>query len=78
VALTVLLALGVLSANYIGRKLAAKHRDRPIAVMVPEVVERRWYQFIFRHRTTLLKGLLLLRGGRQILVVSAPWYVHGK
>src|SRR2546423_11169288 len=55
-------------------KLAAEHRDRPIAVMLPEVVERRWYHLIFRHRTTLLKEVLLLRGGPQIMVITTPWY----
>jgi amino acid transporter len=61
--------------DYVG-KLAAEHRNRPIAVMIPELVEKRWYHFIFRHRVTLLKGLLLLRGGRQILIITTPWYLE--
>jgi hypothetical protein len=44
--------------------------------MVPEIVERRWYHFLFRHRTTLLKGLLLLRGGPQIMIITTPWYAR--
>lgn len=60
--------------DYVG-KLAAEHRGRPIAVMLPELVERRWYQFLVRYRSTLLKGLLLLRGGRQILIITTPWYL---
>jgi len=58
------------------RKLARTNPDRPIAVIVPELVEKRWYHFVFRHRATLLKGLLLLRGGPQVLIISVPWYVR--
>jgi amino acid transporter len=58
------------------KKLGAEYPDRIIAVMIPEVVERRWYHFLFRHRTTLLKGLLLLRGGPRIAIISIPWYVE--
>jgi amino acid transporter len=54
--------------------LGHEYPDRNIAVMIPEVVERRWYHFIFRHRTTLLKGLLLLRGGPRIVLITTPWY----
>jgi hypothetical protein len=61
--------------NYL-RKLAKTDPSRPIAVIVPELVEKRWYHFLFRHRATLLKGLLLLRGGPQVVIISAPWYVR--
>lgn len=56
------------------RKLGDEYPDRRVAVMVPETVERRWYNFLFRHRTTLLKGLLLLRGGPRVVVITTPWY----
>jgi amino acid transporter len=58
------------------RRLSAEHPDRPIAVMVPEIVERHWYQPLYSHRATLLKWLLLLRGGPRIVVMTIPWYVH--
>jgi amino acid transporter len=57
------------------RKLATTNPERHIAVIVPELVEKRWYHFLFRHRATLLKGLLLLRGGPQVVIITAPWYV---
>jgi amino acid transporter len=56
-------------------RLGEEYPDRVIAVMVPEMVERRWYHFLFRHRSTLLKALLLLRGGPRIAIISIPWYV---
>jgi amino acid transporter len=58
------------------RELARKHPDRHIAVLVPERVEKRWYHFFFAHRATLLKGLLLVRGGPQVVVITAPWYLQ--
>jgi len=60
------------------RKLSAQYKDRPIAVIVPELVERKWYNFIVRHRATLLKELLLIEGGPQVIVISTPWYLETK
>jgi hypothetical protein len=55
--------------------LAARHPDRTIAVMVPELVERRWYHFLARHRATVLKGLLLMRGDHHVVIINSPWYL---
>ncbi len=53
----------------------APTRAGPIVVIVPEVVHARWYHaFLHSHTSTLLKALLVQRGGPQVLVVSAPWY----
>lgn len=56
------------------KDLGTEYPDRTIAVMIPEIVERRWFHFLFRHRTTLLKALLLLRGGPRIILITTPWY----
>jgi hypothetical protein len=56
--------------------LAKLNPDRPIGVMIPELVEKRWYHFFFRHRATWLKGLILMRGGPQIFIINTPWYVE--
>lgn len=58
------------------KKLGEEYPDRTIAVMLPEIVERRWYHFLFRHRATFLKALLLLRGGPRIAIITTPWYLH--
>jgi amino acid transporter len=56
-------------------RLAVIHPQRPLAVIVPELVERRWYHFFLHsHTGTLLKVLLVRRGGPRIVVISAPWY----
>jgi hypothetical protein len=57
-------------------RLATINQGRTIAVMVPEIVERCWYNlFLHNHTATLLKGLLLFRGGPQVVVMNAPWYL---
>ena len=60
-------------------RIAALDRQRFVAVLVPELVESRWYHFLlFSHTATLLKVMLLLRGGPQVVVVNAPWYLRGR
>ncbi|HVW27125.1 MAG TPA: APC family permease [Polyangiaceae bacterium] len=57
-------------------RLARENPDRQIAVIVPELVERHWYQYLLhRNNASLLKSLLTLKGGPQIVIVSAPWYL---
>ena len=58
------------------KELGKAHPDRIIAVMIPELVERRWWHFLVRHRLTLLKALLLLKGGPRIALITIPWYVE--
>jgi amino acid transporter len=58
------------------KKLCKENKNRPIAVIIPELVEKKWYNFLFQHRATLLKELLLLYGGPQIVIVNAPWYIE--
>jgi amino acid transporter len=50
--------------------LAAREPGRTIAVVVPELVARRWYDVFVRGRPTLLKGLLALRGNPRIVVIN--------
>ena len=50
--------------------------DRRIAVIVPELVTARWYQYLLHnHRSTVLRTLLLLKGNRRIVVINVPWYL---
>jgi len=59
-------------------RLTRANPGRPIVVIVPELVEQRWYHALLHsHTSTLLKALLVQRGGPQVLVVSAPWYIGG-
>jgi amino acid transporter len=57
--------------------LERQNEDRQIAVLVPELVVRRWYQnLLHNQRANLLKLLLLLRGNQRILVINIPWYME--
>jgi amino acid transporter len=59
------------------RKLAGAHPDRFIAVIVPELIEHRWYHYLLHsHTATVLKMLLLFRGGPRVVVINAPWYLR--
>lgn len=50
--------------------------DRKVAVIVPELVARHLYQYLLHnHRSTVLKGMLLLQGNRQVIVINVPWYL---
>lgn len=51
--------------------------QRHIAVLIPELVERRWYlKLLHNHRSTALRAMLLLQGKERITVVNIPWYVN--
>jgi amino acid transporter len=50
---------------------------RQVAVLVPELVVRRWYQTaLHNQRANLLKLMLLVRGNQRILVINIPWYME--
>jgi hypothetical protein len=49
--------------------------DRHIAVLVPELVVRHWWEALLHNqRSSLLKLLLLVRGSQRIVVINIPWY----
>jgi hypothetical protein len=50
---------------------------RQIAVVTPELVERRWYlSLLHNHRSAVLKALLLFQGDKRITVINIPWYLR--
>jgi len=47
-----------------------------IAVVIPELVQRRWYHYLLHNkRASVLKALLLVRGNQRIVVINVPWYL---
>jgi amino acid transporter len=57
-------------------QLEREHPDRYVAVLVPELVERRWLYFLLhRQRATALKLILYRKGDRRVIVVNVPWYL---
>ena len=46
-------------------------------MIVPEVVKRRWWQFLLQnYRAEALRSALLRKGDYRIVVVSVPWYLQ--
>jgi amino acid transporter len=59
-------------------EMEKSHPDRHIAVIVPELVERRWYHYILHNQTAaLIKGYLYFSGMERVAVVNVPWYLKG-
>jgi amino acid transporter len=57
-------------------ELERNNPDRQIAVLIPELVERRWYHyFLHNQRAEWLRALLLLKGNQQIIVIVVPWHL---
>jgi amino acid transporter len=53
------------------------HPQRQIAVMVPEVVKRHWWQFLLhQYRAERLRRALLKSGDRRIVLINVPWYLE--
>jgi amino acid transporter len=64
--------------NYI-LKLERENPGRIVAVVIPELVESRWYHYLLHNqRASLLKALLLLKGTGRIVVINVPWYLDEK
>jgi hypothetical protein len=50
--------------------------DKTIAVLIPELVESRWYYFLLHNnRSQVLKALLLFSGNQRTMVINIPWYL---
>jgi len=65
-------SLHSLFTRWIQKWLAASS----IVVVIPELVEDKWYEhFLHNQRGRLLEWVLLARGNERIFTVSAPWYV---
>jgi hypothetical protein len=59
--------------NYIWQ-LEGKNPDNVIAVLVPQLVESRWYYSLMHNRRAdILKTVLLFKGRNRILIVNVPW-----
>jgi hypothetical protein len=57
-------------------QLEDEYPGRKIAVLLPELVVRHWWENLLHgQRVQLLKLLLLLKGNQRIVVVNIPWYL---
>jgi hypothetical protein len=57
-------------------KLQQEQPGRIVAVVIPELVETRWWQLLLHnHVAAALKASLLLHGNRRVVVINVPWYL---
>jgi hypothetical protein len=57
-------------------ELEKENPGRKVAVLLPELVVRHWWEnALHNQRVQLLKLLLLLKGNQRIVVVNIPWYL---
>ena len=57
------------------KQLAAEDSERRIVAVIPELVERRWFQWLLHtQRAEILKGRLLMEGDDRISVLNIAWY----
>jgi len=57
--------------------LSKKNPGRSIVLVIPELVEDRWFEyFLHNQRGRLMEWALMARGNEKIFTVSAPWYIR--
>jgi amino acid transporter len=57
-------------------KMESENLDQHVAVVLPELMERRWYHLLLHNqRSSALKALLYFQGSRRITVINVPWYL---
>ena len=62
--------------EYIG-SVEGERPDTRVAVIIPELVEARWYHYLFHNqRATALKARLYFLGDPRVVVINVPWYLH--
>jgi amino acid transporter len=58
------------------KRLAGQYPDRRIITVIPELMERRWFQWLLHtQRAEILKSRLLFEGNDRISVLNIPWYL---
>jgi hypothetical protein len=56
--------------------LQEKEPERTIAVMIPELVRRHWWEHLLsNHRARRLRNAVLDYGGSRVAVIAVPWYL---
>ena len=58
-------------------ELKRRHPGRPVAILLPLLVEARWWErLLHTHRERRLRAALLRHGGSDIAVVGVPWQLE--
>lgn len=58
-------------------KIKKQNPDRLVAVIIPELVEPHWYDYLLHNMYGAgLKTLLFLKGDERTIVINTPWYLR--
>ena len=58
-------------------RLKKQHPQRPVAVTIPQLVERHWWQTLLHtRRASKLRSALRNRGDSRVVVIEVPWFVE--
>ncbi len=58
------------------KEIEEKNPDRTIAVLIPELVKRHWWEYLLSvRRARRLRAALLEYGGSRVAVMEVPWYL---
>lgn len=58
-------------------KTTKQNPGRTIAVIIPELVEPHWYEYLLHNlHGKWLKTLLYLKADERIVVINCPWFLH--
>lgn len=58
------------------QRLEKENPASEIAVIIPELVERHWYEtLLHNHRAEVLKARLLLEDSERVALINIPWYL---
>ena len=61
------------------RALARENPERRIVTVIPELIERRWFEWLLHtQRAEILRARLLMEGDDRISVLNIPWYPKAK
>jgi hypothetical protein len=62
--------------DFVGR-VQRERPDELFVVMIPELIEPHWYEYVLHNLAAAkLRALLYMRGNKDILIVSVPWHVR--
>ncbi|AWN73743.1 APC family permease [Legionella anisa] len=60
-------------------KVRKERKDRLIALIIPELVEPKWYEYLLHNiHATGLRALLFLKRDPNVIVITIPWYLREK
>jgi hypothetical protein len=59
------------------KKIKNENPDRLIAVIIPELIEAHWYEYLLHNiHAAILRALLFLGRDQRTIVITTPWYLH--